>query len=240
MLFMLFMMGGLGPLLGAGWVLRRSGRAYRRAFLRRIWDPRDVPANWWVALVAVAAGPALLGAAVTRLMGTEASVPAYRLEAVGAVIVFALAAGLAEEPGWRGAASDVFQVATRPVGAAIGIGLLWALWHVPLYFIEGSYQHGLGFGSVRFWLFSLALVELGVIYVWLTNGSGGSILVAVLAHAGFNAVGELVPRSTAGDVTALLVLTAATAVIVTATKGRLCSDVAGSATLELPPDAAGP
>jgi uncharacterized protein len=218
---LLFMLGGLGPLVGAVWMVRRGDRAYRREFLRRVWDPRGIPAPWWIALVAVAAAPALLGAAVAGATRTAVIVPDYSLAAVAGVIAFALAAGLAEEPGWRGAASDAWQARTRPVWAAAGIGVLWAVWHLPLYFVEGSYQHGLGFASVRFWLTNLVLVELGVLYVWLANGGGSSILLAVLAHAGFNAAGELVPRSTTGDVVAFLVVTTATVAVIAVTRGRL-------------------
>lgn len=225
---LLFMLGGLGPLVGATWMVRRRGAAYRRDFLRRVWDPRGISTRWWLALVAMAAGPAVVGAAMAGAAGAAATVPDYRVGAVGGVIAFALVAGLAEEPGWRGAATDAWQARTRPMWAALGIGVLWALWHLPLYFIEGSYQFGLGFWSVRFWLTSLALVQLGVLYLWLANGSHGSILFPILAHAGFNAAGELVPRSTTGDVITFLVVTAATVAVMAATKGRLGLAVAGA------------
>jgi uncharacterized protein len=226
--FLLFMTGGLGPLVGAAWVVRRGGTAYRRRFLRRVWDPRGIPAHWWLALVAVAAVPAVLGAVVASISGAAATLPDYGVGAVGGVVAFAVAAGLVEEPGWRGVASDAWQERTRSVWAATGIGVLWALWHLPLHFIEGSYQHGLGFGSVRFWLTNLVLIQLSVLYVWLANGSGGSILVAILAHAGFNAAGEFVPRSTTGDVVAFLTVTTITVAVIAATRGHLCLPAVGA------------
>ena len=226
---LMFMLGGLGPLVGAAWMVRRDGRGYRREFLRRVWDPRGIPAASWLALAAVSAGPAVIGAVVAGMAGAAATVPDYRLGAVAGVVGFALLAGLAEEPGWRGAASDAWQRRALPVWSALGIGVLWALWHLPLHFVEGSYQHGLGFGSVRFWLTSLVLVELAVLYVWLANGSAGSILLAILAHAGFNVAGELVARSTLGDVVAFIVVTAATVAVIAATRGRLRFAEAGAA-----------
>lgn len=217
----LYMAGGLGPLVGAAWLVLRGDRAYRRDFLRRIWDPRRIATPWWWALVAVAAGPAALGAAVAGAAGAAVTIPAYGVGAVGGAIAVALLAGFAEEPGWRGVASDAWQRRTLPAWAATGIGAIWALWHLPLAFIDGTYYHALGFGSAAFWLTLLALVQLGVLYVWLANGSGGSILVAVLAHAGFNVAASLAPRSTTGDVTAFVAITAATLVAVAATRGRL-------------------
>jgi uncharacterized protein len=220
--FMLYMAGGLGPLVGAAWVVHRRGPEYRRAFLRRVWDPRGIRAPWWLALLAVTTLPPVIGAALASVAGAAATVPDYSVGIVLAAVLIALAAGLVEEPGWRGAASDAWQERTRPVWAALGIGALWSFWHLPLSFFEGSYFHALGFGSAGFWLTHLILVQLGVLWVWLANGSGGSILIAVLAHMGFNTTWGLLPHSTTGTVITLLALTAATVAVVAATKGDLC------------------
>jgi hypothetical protein len=90
------------------------------------------------------------------------------------------------------------------------------------------------FGSVRFWLTNLALVQLGVLYVWRANGARGSILIAILAHAGFNIAGELVPSSTARDVSALFIITTMTLVVIVTTRGRLRFAVAGSRERQAP------
>lgn len=218
---LLYMAGGLGPLVGTAWILRRSRRAYRRAFLQRVCDPRLAGAPWWLALLAVAAGPTIVGATVAGIAGVDMAVPSYGVRAVGVVIAMALLAGLVEEPGWRGVALDAWQRRMLPAWAATGIGALWALWHLPLAFIDGTYYHALGFASLEFWLTNLALVQTGVLYAWLVNGTGGSIFIAVLAHAGFNAAASLVPRSPTGDLTAFVAITVATVVVVVATKGRL-------------------
>jgi hypothetical protein len=157
--FLLFLTGGLGPLVGAAWVVRHGDRAYRGAFLRRLWDPRRIPVRWWFALVAVAAGPAVFGAVVAEVAGTAVTVPDLGVGHVGGVL----------------------------------------------------------------------LLQLAVLYTWLANGAGGSILLAILAHAGTNAVGELVPRSTLGDVLAFVVVAAATAAVVATTRGRLRLEVAAPA-----------
>jgi membrane protease YdiL (CAAX protease family) len=147
---LLYLLGVFGPLAGTTWIVRAGDSEYRQSFLRRIWNPRRVPALWWLVVVAVAGGPAALGALVAAVTGAAASLSDYSAGAVGGAIVVALIAGLAEEPGWRGAASDSWQAKTRPVLAALGIGALWSLWHLPLHFFEGSWYHGMGsapFGS---------------------------------------------------------------------------------------------
>jgi uncharacterized protein len=219
---LLYLLGVFGPLVGAVWLVHRRGRIYRRGFLRRVYDPRGISASWWVALLAVAAGPAALGAVGAGVAGRGGSAPAFSVGAVAVLLGPALVAGLVEEPGWRGAVSDVWQARTRPVWAATGIGVLWSAWHLPLSFVQGSYYHELGAGSLRFWLTHLMLVQLGVLLVWLANGSGGSILLAVLAHAAFNVAIGLAPDGLTFDVVALLALTAATAAVIAVTRGRLC------------------
>ncbi len=219
---LLYLLGVLGPLVGAIWMAYRGGHGYWRGFLNRIWDPRGISARWWLALLAVAVGPAAfaaVGASVTSQAGTA---PVVSAGAVAALVWFALAAGLVEEPGWRGAVSEAWQAHTRPVFAAVGIGVLWSLWHLPLSFFKGSYYHELGAGSARFWLTHLMVVLLGILLVWLVNGSDGSILLAVLAHAGFNVAIGLTPSGIVRDVWALLALAAATSAVVIMTRGRLC------------------
>lgn len=218
---MLYMAGGLGPLVAVVGLLMRRDRAYRRDFLRRVWDPRGITAPWWWALAAVAFGPALVGAIATAVAGSAAVVPPYGIAAVASTVGIALLAGFAEEPGWRGVASDAWQRSLPPAWAGAAIGGIWALWHLPLAFIDGTYYHALGFGSLEYWLTNLALVLLGVLYLWLANGGRHAILLAALAHAGFNVGATLAPRSTVGDLTALLSIAAAALVVVTATRGRL-------------------
>jgi len=218
---MLYMAGGLGPLFAAFWLLRRADRSYRRDVLRRVWDPRRIGARWWWGLVAVTAGPAVVGAVVAWLVGDAITLQPYGVGAVAGALAVGLAAGAAEEPGWRGVASDAWQRQALPAWAGLGIGAAWALWHLPLAFIDGTYYHALGFGSLAYWLTILTLVNLGVLYLWLANGSGDSILVAVLAHAGFNVAASLAPRSPIGDLSAFIAITAATLVVLVATRGRL-------------------
>ena len=169
----------------------------------------------------MAFGPALVGTAVGALTAGDATVPDYGVGVIAGAIAIALLAGLAEEPGWRGVASDAWQPRSSPAMAAFGIGVVWAVWHLPLAFIEGTYYHGLGFGTVEYWLTGLALVQLGVLYVWLANGGGASILLAILAHAGFNVAVSLAPRSTVGDLSAFVTITVMTLIVVAATRGRL-------------------
>jgi len=66
--------------------------------------------------------------------------------------------GAVEEPGWREYAQEGLQRRMSVLAASLVVGVFWALWHVPLFFIPGTYQAGLGVGTSGFWAFHLAIV----------------------------------------------------------------------------------
>ncbi|MDP1569616.1 MAG: CPBP family intramembrane metalloprotease [Vicinamibacterales bacterium] len=220
-LSLLFVLGGLGPAAGSVFVLRSADPAYRREFVRRLWDPTRISGVWWLALAAVAVVPALAGYLAAAAVGhPPIAATTVTLGAVAFNAGFGLAAGAVEEPGWRGVALDLLRSRMPPAAAAILIGIPWALWHLPLFFLEGTYQHALGFGSARFWLFNAFLLLLSVLYVWLCSGSRGSLLIAVLAHAGTNVAGSLIPQDTLSD-SFRIVFTLLAVVVVWLTRGHL-------------------
>jgi len=101
---------------------------------------------------------------------------------------------LPEEMGWRGIGYDRLLMTMSPLGASIILGILWAGWHVPLFFIEGTFQYGLGFGSFRFWVFLLSNIPLTVIITWIYNHTDRSILMAAIIHFSGNIVGAILPK----------------------------------------------
>jgi hypothetical protein len=54
--------------------------------------------------------------------------------------------------------------------------MVWALWHLPLFFVDGTYQSNLGVGTLVFWIF---------------NNNRGCTLSAVMLHFMDNFIGEL-------------------------------------------------
>jgi uncharacterized protein len=193
------LVGGAGPLLAALVVVARTrGRSGRRVFWLRVIDPRRIRGVWWLALLAVALGGRAVAGAVAWALGveTESGLDGATTVSVLGVIGFALVAGFAEEPGWRGVLHDGVRSAAAVSTSGAVVGVAWAAWHVPLYFLDGTFQHGLGFGSASFWLISITLIPLAVLYACIVEGTAGSILAAVLTHAVGNAASELLPVST--------------------------------------------
>ncbi|HYP46602.1 MAG TPA: CPBP family intramembrane glutamic endopeptidase, partial [Propionibacteriaceae bacterium] len=44
---------------------------------------------------------------------------------------------LTEEAGWRGFALPRLRVLLGPVTASLVLGLVWAAWHIPMFFVSG-------------------------------------------------------------------------------------------------------
>jgi membrane protease YdiL (CAAX protease family) len=99
----------------------------------------------------------------------------------GFLVFFLVYNGLGEEIGWRGLALPVLQQHLGSLGANIVVGVIWALWHLPLFWLRGSYQYG---DSIL--IFVLLLTCWSIVMGMLVNKCGGSILVAILFHESAN------------------------------------------------------
>jgi membrane protease YdiL (CAAX protease family) len=103
-------------------------------------------------------------------------------------LVAGLAAGILEEFGWSGFAFPRLQAIYGFVPAGFAMGFIVALWHLPLFFAPGQPQQ-----EFEFVPFLLTLLAVRLLFGWVYNGSGGSILLMILFHAAGNAWSEIFP-----------------------------------------------
>ncbi len=103
-----------------------------------------------------------------------------------AFVTALLLGGGQEEPGWRGWLLPKLQARVNPLAASLLIGVVWALWHLPLYVI-GPYQ------QLSFALYMPVVVAMAVVFTWLYNASSGSIVIAMLLHAQVNTAQMFLP-----------------------------------------------
>ena len=192
-------LGGVGPVMAAVFLVSRDSRsAFRRDYWRRVIDMRRIGlAGWAVIVLAVPVVTILAVMMSARFNGTPLALP---LESslrgaplrVITLAVFTLFFGpIPEELGWRGYAQPGMQQRFSPLAASALLGGVWALWHVPLFFVPGTYQYRLGAGSTAFWFYLLNLIPVAVVYGWLFATTQRSTLAAVLFHFMGNFVGEL-------------------------------------------------
>ncbi len=105
---------------------------------------------------------------------------------------------LGEELGWRGFMLPRLLRRMTPIGASLLVGLVWYLWHLPLYAADGNAL------SATFLVTYLAqLLALSLIYTWFFLRSGHSVLLAILLHTSSNyfqfLASRLLPAMTQGD-----------------------------------------
>ena len=156
-------------------------RARPRWYALALLLPLGVTAAAAVATVALGAPPAALADLRDRL---PALVPIFLFN-----LLFPLAGALGEEPGWRGVALPRLLAGRAPLAASLVLGALVAGWHAPL-FLTGLY------GQVP--LRVLFMVTTTVLYTLLFTGTGGSVLLAMLFHAAWNAAPEFALPAFAG------------------------------------------
>jgi uncharacterized protein len=203
----LVLLGGLGPPLGAlVFVLRAHNAAYVREYVDRILSARRVPLRWWLLIFVLPFAVVSAGVALSILLG-GASAPA-QLRVDGAFIArvtpfyigLMLLAPLLEEVAWRGYGQDSLQRRFGLVFSSLILGLVWWFWHLPLFFMVGTYQSGLGVGTVAFWDFAVGLVATSLVMTWLYNKTNGSILGAVVYHFLLNVANELILTDLVADI----------------------------------------
>jgi membrane protease YdiL (CAAX protease family) len=193
----LFVLGSLGPALAALVLLYTlEAPEARRDYWKRLVDVRRIGTAWWVLLLLplVCAG---LGALSYWLewkslpMEAAARRLASPLALAGSALFFLLFGPLPEEMGWRGYALDRLQNRWSALAASGIIGVVWAVWHLPMFFVKGTYQHSLGVGTPRFYFFLLALLPESVLLAWIYASTNRSTLAAVLFHFMTSFTGEV-------------------------------------------------
>jgi uncharacterized protein len=142
--------------------------------------------QWYVVAIVVPLAVALGSGALTVALGGPGS--AFReLEVSALVLLFAtrlvvpIFSPMGEEPGWRGFALPRMLADRTPFVATLVLGVIVAVWHVPLIFIASEDLPAIGLlgtVAVTFW------------YSWLFIHTGGSVLITIVAHAADGLVGR--------------------------------------------------
>jgi len=157
-------------------------------------SPGRLSARWAVTALTLP----LVMVVVAILVGVAAfstATPTFSIGLIGIVAVefvriLFLGGPLGEEIGWRGFALPRMQTPRTAFDASVLLGIVWGLWHVPLYFVPGTGQFetlqagtdpAFGIGGFVGWT-----IGLSVLFTWLYNETRGSLLVVILFHAAVN------------------------------------------------------
>ncbi|TDT41354.1 hypothetical protein DES49_1437 [Halospina denitrificans] len=156
-------------------ILHRRGMIGLKHYLRRLGIWR-IPAGWLLFILVGMPGVFFLGAFIK---GAPLQAPIFSDGAAAVLMVMAimLVLGPVEELGWRGLALPVLQRHMAPVWAAILIGAVWGVWHLPAFYLSGVIHSGWGFAP-----FFIGNICLSLIVTPIFNRTGGSILWPMLYH----------------------------------------------------------
>ncbi len=102
------------------------------------------------------------------------------------VIPFVLAPFL-EELGWRGYGVDSLRANFNLFTTSLLFGFLWAMWHLPWFFIKGYYHHGLwDLGPVYVINFFVSILPVAILTNWIYYTNDRSIPAMILFHSMIN------------------------------------------------------
>jgi len=176
--------GSFGPFIGAGvTTFNESGFRGMVGFYRRGFDPRM---GWSVFLVSFFLMP--IAAIIVELTHARLTGQAPHFTMTLAefplsyLFLFVLGGTLAEEYGWTLLSDKLDAFLPLKTSTAI-LGAVWALWHLPLFFImtKGAIQ-----GYTPFYIFFIATVAMRFLFSWAYHRGGRNILSNMLFHTASN------------------------------------------------------
>lgn len=183
--------GGFGPPVGAAIVTWAAGGDLR-AWFSQIFEWR-VGANWWAIAIGLPLLILAVGSGLFVLLGGPIDLQSLPFPGI---YLFVMAWGIVwgggqEELGWRGFMLPVLQEQYSALTASLLIGVAWAGWHLPL-FLNANLEHGSWALSQQLnWV--VTILAGSVLWTWMYNNTGGSVLVVAVFHAGINAMGVYHP-----------------------------------------------
>jgi uncharacterized protein len=174
----LYIVGGFVPSLVAVLLTwRQQGTSGLRHLGRRMLQFR-IGWRWYLAAVAVVVIATLGQLATISLLGQTFDLALFPAQS-GSAIPLIVLGPLSEEIGWRGYALDRLQTQWNALVSSLMVGLVWGLWHVPLFYMVGTSQHEL---AIPFIGFVGGIMAVSVPFTWLHNNTHRSTWTAMFLH----------------------------------------------------------
>ena len=167
-------------------IYREGGRASVIALLKRTYDFRNIKSKiWYLPMLLTIPSIGFIEYLILRFSGTSIPSPQFSLAILlSNISIFFMTFG--EELGWTGYLIDPMQERWSALKSGILLGVVWAVIHFPILFINGySFE----------WIFwhSLYIVTVRVLMVWIYNNAGKSLFSMALTHATFGLFWSLWP-----------------------------------------------
>ena len=223
-IFLMFMLAGLfTPFTTALYLIFISKNdALKSTFSNKLFNTKLV--KWKTIPLFLILFPAsiIISVLISTIFGysfdqfTIADEFSFSIGGIPTLLVLLLAACF-EELGWRGYAVESLNNKFNYFEATAIFGVLWSLWHLPMFFIPESYQAELLQEDFILVInFFVSIIPLAFIISWFCKKTSGSILGAILIHSVVNLSQEffLVSPYTKCIQTLILIVIAAIFIIV--------------------------
>jgi membrane protease YdiL (CAAX protease family) len=111
------------------------------------------------------------------------------------IVYFFLGGSFGEEFGWRGFALPRLLQNYNPLIATLILGILWSIWHLPLFWLVGTSQF-----YTPIWLYFIYVTALAFQYTWIFLRTNGNLFACLLLHTFTNISVEIFPIEAANGV----------------------------------------
>lgn len=223
----LLILSALGPALAAVIVTQVAyGKAQVKNLLKALiqWRASLV---WYLVAVLGPIGLLLVAQGVTKFFALSATQPAPQGDLFPLALsafVMSLFSNPWEEVGWRGFALPHLQKRYTALVATLIVGILWGLWHLPLFFWKDN-----PISEYPFLPWFISTVAGAFIYTWIYNSTQGSLLPVALFHIMLNTFGVVIRGVSIISLALLYVLVAFTLVVTLggtnlSRQERVCAD----------------
>ena len=172
--------------------------------------------QWYLVVILGPAVFSLVVAGVYVMLGgswADAAPPAIREGPLVMLplflLILTLTDGLGEELAWRGFALPRLLSRHNALVASLILGVIWALWHLPLVWTEGNAMY-----HQPIWLLLVDIPAKSILFTWVFLHTRGSVLLAMLFHGATNLFIVSPDVASTGDLTLPLLAAVAKWVLV--------------------------
>lgn len=124
--------------------------------------------------------------------------------------ILLLGGPLGEEFGWRGFALNRLLYIYNPMVSSLILGIIWSIWHLPLFFIDGTVQQ-----SINFIGYTIITILFSILITVLFMKTNFSVFSAIIIHTTSNLSYGIFPIFTTlqGGINILFLMLLATVII---------------------------
>ncbi|MHA2393134.1 MAG: CPBP family glutamic-type intramembrane protease [Promethearchaeota archaeon] len=158
---------------------KTSGKESAKKLLKRAFDIKLIDNKlWYLPILFLVPIVAFLSLGLMVLLGMGYLENSISFVAIPILFFIFIIFSIAEQVGWQGYAYDIMETKWGSLRSAFLLGMIWAIWHIPLWLIINLPGGILSIIGQCFYT-----VALRVLIVWIYNKANKSVFTAVIIHA---------------------------------------------------------